>query len=374
MMMNRYRFALVTLLLLHAALARGQQLDSLLESVRSRYDFPALAAAVVNGSGTIASGAVGFRKYGDSTRVTLDDQFHLGSCTKAMTAMVIASLVEEGKLEWGTTIGTIFSGIKIHPHYRNVTLEQLLAHAGGMPEDGAPEGMTLADLYRLPGSPAEQRRRYAALMLKQKPQAKPGTKFIYSNAGFVIAAAMAEEVSGRSWEELISTRIFAPLGMSTAGFGAMGSPGRVEQPWQHEVVDSAHEAVEPGPLSDNPEVIGPAGTVHCSIGDWGRFITACLAILEGKDGIVKTRTLRRAMTPKYGGTYALGWMSADREWGGGRVLTHAGSNTRNFAVVWMAPAKDLAVVIATNQAGGNTPRGCDELAGLLLMRYLAPSK
>jgi hypothetical protein len=159
--------------------------------------------------------------------------------------------------------------------------------------------------------------------------------------------------------------------MSSAGFGAMGTPGKADEPWQHVVDGGVHRAIEPGPLSDNPEVLGPAGTVHCSIGDWGRFISACLSILEGRNGIVKSATLRRAMSPRFGGTYALGWLNADREWGGGRVLTHAGSNTQNFSVVWMAPGRNIAVAIATNQAGGATAQGCDELAGLLLMRYLA---
>ena len=65
------------------------------------------------------------------------------------------------------------------------------------------------------------------------------------------------------------------------------------------------------------------------------------------------------------------WIVTERGWGGGRVLTHAGSNTMNFAVVWAAPLKEFAVVIATNQAGGETPNACDEAAGAVIRRFLS---
>jgi hypothetical protein len=52
------------------------------------------------------------------------------------------------------------------------------------------------------------------------------------------------------------------------------------------------------------------------------------------------------------------------------VLTHAGSNTMNFAVAWVAPLEQFAVVVATNQAGGDTPKFCDEAAWTLIRRYL----
>jgi hypothetical protein len=82
---------------------------------------------------------------------------------------------------------------------------------------------------------------------------------------------------------------------------------------------------------------------------------------RGGNGIMKRSTLRRAMNPRFGGTYALGWLNADREWGGGCVLTHAGSNTQNFSVVWMVPGKNIAVVIA--QAGESWHRGATRSRG-----------
>ncbi len=66
----------------------------------------------------------------------------------------------------------------------------------------------------------------------------------------------------------------------------------------------------------------------------------------------------------------MGWAAAQRGWAGGTALTHAGSNTMNFAVVWMAPKRNFAVLVATNQGGDVAPQACDEAAGMLIRRFL----
>src|SRR5207248_3810584 len=105
------------------------------------------------------------------------------------------------------------------------------------------------------------------------PEAPPDTKFIYSNAGYSIAGHMAEKVTGKSWEDLMREKIFRPLGMTTAGFGAPGTRARNDQPRGHKADGSA---VEPGPGADNPVAIAPANAVHCSISDWAKFAAANL--------------------------------------------------------------------------------------------------
>jgi CubicO group peptidase (beta-lactamase class C family) len=107
--------------------------------------------------------------------------------------------------------------------------------------------------------------------------------------------------------------------------------------------------VEPGPGADNPVAIGPAGIVHCSITDWARFIAANLP--GGKTKLVKPETLRKLHTPPPGTPpYAMGWLVVNNQpWADGEALTHAGSNTMWYAVAWLAPEKDFAVLVATNQ-------------------------
>ncbi|MBV9848767.1 MAG: serine hydrolase, partial [Armatimonadetes bacterium] len=153
-------------------------------------------------------------------------------------------------------------------------------------------------------------------------------------------------------------------------FGAMGTPGRIDQPWQHTVVDGKHQPIGPGPLSDNPSVIAPAGTVHCAVGDWAKFVALHLQGEQGTSRLLQPRTLRRLHAPQFGGDYAGGWLVTDRPWGGGRVLTHAGSNTQNYAVVWMAPLDDFAVLVATNQGGARAAQATDAAAATLIRHFL----
>ena len=347
---------------------------SLLEPVRKKYGLPAMSGAVILQGQTSAWGATGVRKIKSDVKVTSNDKFHIGSCTKAMTATIIAILVERGKLRWGITLSAAFPDMakEMHPDYRNVTLSHLLDHRGGLPPANKswPKDKSFMDMYNLPGSAMEQRLAYARMILRQEPEAKPGTKYIYSNAGYSIAGVIAEQTMKTPWENLMRTMLFEPLGMATAGFGAMGTPGKIDQPWQHRMNDEKLSAVEPGRFSDNPPVLGPGGTVHCSIRDWAKFITAHLKGPKGEGGLLKSETFALLHTAGFGGDYASGWVVTKRDWAGGKAFMHTGSNTMSFAVVWMAPKRDFAVLVASNQGGGDVEKACDEACRTLIKEFL----
>src|SRR5688500_5478671 len=93
-----------------------------------------MVAAVLRGERIIAQGAAGVRKRGTAEHITIADRFHLGSCTKAMTATLVAMLVEEGKLNWTTTLDELFADIlkPMHPAWEKVTVRQVLAHRAGL--------------------------------------------------------------------------------------------------------------------------------------------------------------------------------------------------------------------------------------------------
>ena len=342
-------------------------LNSILEPIRQTYDLPALAGAIVTSKSLVAVGAAGVRKYGTKIPVTINDQFHLGSDTKAMTATIIAMMVETRRLDWKTTLAAALPELaaNMDPAYRQVTLEQLLSHRAGFTAESWPRGSTIADMQHLPGSPREQRWAYVQMILKESPEVAPGTKYLYSNRSYAIAGVIAEKTADQPWEDLMRRRIFEPLGMESCGLGAMGTPGKLDQPLQHTVFLGVHRAIEPGPLVDNPAVIAPAGTVHCSVIDWAKFVQAHLRGDEGFGGILQPATFKKLHTPPYG-DYAFGWLVVDRAWAGGKALTHAGSNTQNYALVWMAPLKDFAVLVMTNQGGDKAAKACDDAATALI--------
>jgi CubicO group peptidase (beta-lactamase class C family) len=110
-MMNR-RFCLGFLALALApkpvlASEEAHNLSSDLELVRAKSSLPALAAAVVRKGALIASGVTGVRAHGSDIQATINDRFHIGSDTKAMTAILAGILVDEGKLQWTSTIGDV---------------------------------------------------------------------------------------------------------------------------------------------------------------------------------------------------------------------------------------------------------------------------
>ena len=338
-----------------------------LEVIRKKYDFPALAVVVVKDGKICDRAAVGIRKEGDPTRVTTNDQFHIGSCTKSMTATLAAMLIEEGKLNWNTTIAEVFPELKgkMDKQYETVTVEQLLTHRGGVPAQAL--GAAWKRAWEQKGTPTEQRREFIEAVLAQPPEAAPGTKMIYSNQGYAVVGAMLEKLAGKPWETLITERLFKPLHMDSAGFGPPGTAGKVDQPWGHVREGDKIKPVQ----SDNPPAIAPAGRVHCSLDDLARF--AIFQMQGERDGglLLKPETFRKLHTPPDGGDYACGWISVNRDWAGGKALTHAGSNTMWFLVMWLAPEKNFAVIAATNIAGDGAAKGCDEVAAAMIQKWLA---
>jgi CubicO group peptidase (beta-lactamase class C family) len=339
----------------------SKDVSALLSPVVEKHDVPGMAAAVVRNGEIVAVGVAGVRTRGKGEKVAAADRFHIGSDTKAITAMLCGILVDEGKLKWSQTIGETFPELKksMNPQYQAVTLEQLLNHRGGAPGDLAKDELW-AKLWQHKGTPMSARRLLLQGVTSKPPEAAPGEKYIYSNAGYAIAGHMAEKVAGKSWEDLTREKIFRPLGMTSAGFGAPGTRGKNDQPRGHKPDGSP---VEPGIGADNPVAIGPAGIVHCSIGDWAKFAAANLP--SAKTKLLKPQTLEKLHTAAPGGEkYAMGWLIADNQpWAGGPALTHAGSNTMWYAVAWLAPKKDFAVLVACNQAND---KACNDAAIALI--------
>jgi CubicO group peptidase (beta-lactamase class C family) len=357
--------------------AESLDLSDLLLPILAKHDLPGMVAAIVQSDGVAATGAAGLRQRGSETAISIGDKFHIGSCTKAMTATLIACLVQEGRMRWETTVGEVFDDVaNMHQDWRLVTIEQLLCNCGGAPASLVAGGLW-GRLWNHEGTPTEQRRTLVMGVITKRPQAEPGATYIYSNAGFAIAGAMAEKITGESWEDLMRSRLFEPLGMRSAGFGAPGDADQINQPRGHR---PDGKPVPPGRGADNPSAIGPAGTVHCSIGDWSRFIALHLRGARGEIGLIlPPESFTKLHTPYPAATkqdYAMGWANLTRGWakgdgGSGRTLTHNGSNTMWFSVAWLAPERDFAVLIACNQGGDKAAKACDQAASAVIQRWLS---
>lgn len=353
-------------LILHAA---PDDVSYRLRRVQRGTKVPAIAAAVVVDGQIAAFGATGLRSADDTAPVTPEDVWHLGSCTKSMTAAVAAMLVEDGALRWDSTIGEIFAarGDAIRPAWREVKLEQLLVHRGGAPHDPP------ADLWKAAcerkGTATEQRSAFVAGLLATEPEKPPGTHWIYSDSGYAIAGAMMECATGRAWEELMRERLFVPLGLKSAGFGEPATAGQLDQPWGHIGEAAPYDPIPPGPEADNPPAIGPAATVHMTISDFARYAAWHVAGARGEGTLLTPASFKKLHAPAEKQEYAMGWVVTKRRWAGGTALMHNGDNTMFYAVMWLGPAANTCFVAACNADGPEASEACDEAITMLINDY-----
>jgi CubicO group peptidase (beta-lactamase class C family) len=150
----------------------------------------------------------------------------------------------------------------------------------------------------------------------------------------------------------MAEEIFEPLEMPSAGFRAPASGRRrIDQPWGH----NSGKPIPPKPYGDNPDAIGPASTVHCSIEDWAKF--AIFHLEAGPVGILKKKESFAALhgRPSEKARYGLGWVFD------GQALTHDGSNTMWYAVVKLVPKDKTGVLVCVNAGGDDASQLCHEM-------------
>lgn len=346
-----------------SAAVATEDLAALLAPIRERHAVPALGAAVLVDGRLRALGVTGIRRVGHEEAVTVDDRWHLGSDTKAMTATLLARFVEAGKLQWTTTVGEALPDLApaMHEGARAITLQQLLTHRAGLP--ASPPSDLWSELFSWKGTTTAARLEVCKRLLADAPAAAPGQRFLYSNASYMIAGAIAERVGGASWEELLRREVWTPLGIDSGGFGMPGVADATTQPWGHRKRGGSVVAE----FGDNPAALGPAGTAHMTLRDWAKFAALHLGepLADGKS-LLAAETLTALHTPPQG-DYAGGWGVAKRPWAEGPVLTHAGSNTMWMCVAWLAPAAKFGVLVTCNQ--GDTMKACDDVAAACIERF-----
>ena len=306
---------------------------------------PALFAAIVDEHGVRAIAAEGVRKFEDAVPVSVYDKLHIGSITKPMTTTMLATLVEDGTLTsgWSTAVREVFPELSsgIHTDYRDVTLIQLVKHEGGLNRE-AIDWDAHGDLDII-----ERRRAIVRDNLALEPSTPIGS-FAYSHLGYVVAAAMAEKVTGETWETLMHERLFVPLEMSSTGFGQPGTADDVSQPWGHTWGDGSWMPTQ----EDKPQTFAPAGSVHTSLLDLSKF--ARLWMQGVAPNLLSRATLDYLLifdglnAVGSGAANAPGWFLYPKVWGYGIALNHAGSNRRWHAMLWIMRDINRAYIAVAN--------------------------
>ncbi|MDP3551280.1 MAG: serine hydrolase domain-containing protein [Novosphingobium sp.] len=276
--------------------------------------------------------ADGLRAVGHAEPVTTRDTWHLGSITKSFTATLFARAVEAGVIGWDTPMGKVLPDVP--RRYRALTAVELLSHHAGLPKDIPLDALFAMPQYE-PGTreadARASRRKFAQLALKMKPVARPGTAYIYSNAGYVLAARMLEEATGLSWEALLRREVLDPLDLASAGFGPPGSAGSFDQPWGHDAGKPVY--------ADNPAAMAPAGGLHMTLAD----LAAWLRTHRDKPALLRPESWRELHMPRFGSQMAMGWF-VDPD----GSLWHNGSNTRWYAEAMIEPRTGLIMAQCGN--------------------------
>ena len=303
---------------------------------------PALVAGIVTRAGLGWAGVRGVRRAGHAEAATLEDRWHLGSNTKAMTAAVLGRLVEQGRARWAMPLAEALPGLTIDPAWAGTTLDDLMRHRAGLLDPGLLNQTWLLGAHVDQRPLPEQRAELAARALGAPP-AGPAGQFAYANGNYIVVGAAIEALTGQAWEAVMAAELFAPLGLASAGFGAP----RGEAPWGHR----GGVGVDPAGFADNPRALGPAGTAHMSLADYARFVAA---MMGGAPDWISEATRARLLTPAAGDppAYAAGWGVGVAPWAGiggpGPTITHNGSNTMWFATVLAAPERGLGFIALSN--------------------------
>jgi CubicO group peptidase (beta-lactamase class C family) len=371
---NDFKKKLIVIFLIslgtHVSSTAAVPLEVTIQETIEEFDIPAMAAMTIYGDKIVDSAVAGVRVRGTDEKATLDDLWHLGSCTKSMTATCAGRLIEKGILKWESTIAETLPefGETILPAYRNVTLRELLEHRSGIPGDVMQKEMW-KDAFERVGSELsahEQHRLFCRDTLQLEPHGKIGT-YQYSNQGYAVAGYMCAVAANDTFENVMQRELFEPLNMKSVGYGSPLSRG------DKNLCGHTGEGKPVLLPFDNPIGMAPAGLVHCTMEDWSKYAAEHLLGSKGKSDLLSKQTFDSLHTPSVHdeNAYAVGWIATTRPWGNGRVLTHSGSNTMFFCTVWIAPNRNFAVLVACNQGPPASTAACDAVVTTCIVNEIA---
>ncbi|MBL4941197.1 MAG: serine hydrolase [Colwellia sp.] len=341
---------------------KNANIEAVIKKAMTTFQVPGVAVAIVKNNQVVMSKGFGVIEQNKKTLVTPDTLFGIASNTKAMTAALLAGLVDEGKLTWTTKVIDIIPEFQMPNAYvtREFTIIDLLSHKSGL-------GLGAGDLMIWPQTTLTNADVIKGL--KHLPQVSSfRSEFAYNNLMYVIAGEIIAKLTSMPWQEAIQTRIFTPLGMKNtrATFSQI--------PKSNDNIARAHV-----PLEGKLTVVGgnflerftSAGAVASSVNDMTLWLKAQLnngAYINkaNKDerlfSIEQSRAMWQARTilpvsvaatkqdKTHFSAYGLGW--ALKDYHGVKLIHHSGGILGMVSKVVIVPEENLAMVILTNQQSG----------------------
>lgn len=370
----------------------ANKIREIVDESLKKANFPAIGILVRANSRTVYFRALGKRSIQHETKANIQDNWHLGSNTKTMTAFLVALAIQEGRLTYHTKLKDILGNeITFHPLNTDITILNLLTHENSLRDtQEVQNGELWEQLFKSKKPVGDLRVQFTRAALEEAPKnevkaSKVPSFYRYTNTNYIILGTVLEKLYGVDWETLAKRRVFIPLKMDSCGFGVAGSSDELEpsQPWAHTLENMKLISLHPRLKADNPPWIGPAGTVHCSLEDWQKFITELELVWNHKGTLLKDPAIASTYfdcthTPQGGAivdnsyTYG-GWIRNNQKYGI-PVLQHSGSNTLNDAIGLFAPDRGISILLVTNTFTAEADRTLGELKKSILKLALEMHK
>jgi len=322
------------------------KLSDLVQTKMSQSKVPGVAVAVIRGNQTTFAKGFGLRDVARNLPATADTLFHIASTNKSMTAMMIGTVVDEGKLTWDTKAVTIYPQFKLanDQSTQNVTMRHLLNMTSGIPasaEDNFDLGLMPEDLF--------------SYMATQDLAGQPGQVYDYSNVSYSLAGYLGVLAHDKSkfgqlmpgYEALFKAKIIVPIGMTNAVIKvseAQANPnyGKSYRVQNGQVTEAVLE-------DDDHDPLAPSGSLKASVTDMARYISTQLnnGVAPNGNRIISEATLLESRKP-YLENYALGW---DVQTANGVThYSHEGDYDNYLSVVGFVPSLNMGYVVFTNSA------------------------
>ncbi len=320
---------------------RYASLDSFLQEQANTKRFSAVVLVAEKGKIRYEK-AFGYRSFADKTVLQSDDVFELASVSKQFTAMVIMMLKEKGLLQFDDPVEKYLS-----IPYKGITIRHLLTHTSGLPDYQAVMDAHW-DKTKVAGNEdiLEYLNRYAPPKLFE-----PGTKYSYSNTGYVLLASIAEKASGRDFIEFCNTEIFYKLRMKHTAIRTLAEKAAVKNfAAGHIYVKEKDDFIRADSFPSSNYTIwlgnrkGP-GRISSTAEDllkWDRALYT--------EQLVKQSTLAEAFTPMKladgsQSNYGFGWVIAENT-EAGKMVWHNGDNPgyKTQIMRYLSPQKTIIVL------------------------------
>lgn len=319
--------------------------DQVLKEFLNKNGVPAIGASIVHSDGEVISHVIGVRRRDSPDKALLTDKWHIGSCTKAITAALWARLVELGFAEWDTRLPEVFGDLRFRDgEWANVTIRHVLQCRAGLPTNIRRD---LVEASWKDTRPLTAQRSDIVEQSLQRPPLRFG-KFRYSNLSYIVAGAAIDRVAQTSFEDALEHYILKPLGAAVVGFGApeviCGHRARVTLSG---IGLFKGPPTSPDELkSDNPQVYSSAGCLNLSLGAWSTLMQIFLAGSHRK--LLEEDSLETIFhSPAQSGrSMAMGWMQPTASTGIPYVMQ--GSNTLWAATSMLALDRRKAVLVVCN--------------------------